>query len=103
MKTVSEVLGVVRSNLHIRARRTADWTDRRRHPRPRADAQLLAEIRAAIATLPSYGYRRAWTLVNRRRDSEGRRRANHKRVDRVMREQQHRLRQSGAGTGCLCP
>jgi putative transposase len=96
MKTVSEVLGVARSNLHIRARRRAEWTDRRRHRRPRADAELLAEIRAAIAVLPSYGYRRAWTLVNRRRDGEGRRRANHKRVYRVMREQ-HLLLQRHTG------
>jgi putative transposase len=87
MKTVSEVLGVARSNLHIRARRRADWSDRRRHRRPRADAELVMEIRAEIASLPSYGYRRAWTLVNRRRDREGRRRANHKRVYRVMHEQ----------------
>ena len=88
MKTVSEVLGVARSNLHIRARRRADWTDRRRHRRPRADVELLAEIRAEIAALPSYGYRRAWSLVNRRRDGGGRRRVNHKRVYRVMREHQ---------------
>jgi putative transposase len=96
MKTVSEVLGVARSNLQIRARRRADWTDRRRHRHPRADAELLAEIRAEIAELPSYGYRRAWTLVNRRRDAEGRRRANHKRVYRVMREQ-HLLLQRHTG------
>ena len=32
MKTVSEVLGVARSNLHVRARRSVDWTDGRRRP-----------------------------------------------------------------------
>lgn len=89
MKIVCDVLGVARSNVHVRVHRPADWTDRRRHRRPREDGELIGEITAAIATLPSYGYRRAWTLVNRRRDREARRRVNHKRVYRVMRE--HRL------------
>lgn len=34
MKTVSEVLGVARSNLQIRARRSTEWTDGRRHRQP---------------------------------------------------------------------
>ena len=50
------------------------------------------EIKAEIAPLPSYGYRRAWTMVNRRRDGDGRRRVNHKRVYRVMREHHLLLR-----------
>lgn len=86
---MSEVLGVARSNLQVRARRKADWVDGRRCRCPRDDAALVAELKAEIAMLPSYGYRRAWTMVNRRRDREGRRRVNHKRVYRVMRE--HRL------------
>jgi putative transposase len=92
MKMVSEVLGVARSNLHVRARRRRDWRDGRRGRRPRADAELVAEIKVEIAALPSYGYRRAWTMVNRRRDHEGRRRVNHKRVYRVMRDYQLLLR-----------
>jgi len=92
MKIVSEVLGVARSNLHVRARRGGDWRDGRRGRRPRADAELVAEIKVEIAALPSYGYRRAWTMVNRRRDHEGRRRVNHKRVYRVMRDYQLLLR-----------
>ncbi len=86
MKTVSEVLGVARSNLQVRVHRSADWTDRRRHRRPRDDGELVTEIMAEIAALPSYGYRRAWTLVNRCRTQAGRRRVNHKRVYRVMRD-----------------
>jgi putative transposase len=86
MKSVSDVLGVARSNLHVRARRSVDWTDGRRHRRPRDDAELVAEIKAEIAALPSYGYRRTWTLVNRRRVGAGRQRVNHKRVYRVMRD-----------------
>lgn len=89
MKVVCDVLGVARSNLHVRAQRSADWVDRRRNRRTRDDAQLVAEITEQIAGLPSYGYRRAWTMVNRRHDGAGRRRVNHKRIYRVMRD--HRL------------
>jgi putative transposase len=89
MKVVCDVLGVARSNVHVRANRPESWTDRRRHRRPGDDGQLVVEIRQEIATLPSYGYRRAWTMVNRRREGDGQRRVNHKRVYRVMRE--HRL------------
>jgi putative transposase len=49
----------------------------------------VAEIRAEIATLATYGYRRTQTMVNRRRDADGRKRVNHKRVYRVMHD--HRL------------
>ena len=63
--------------------------DGRRLRRPRDDAELVGEIKFEIATLPSYGYRRACTTVNRRRDGEGQRPVNHKRVYRVTRE--HRL------------
>jgi len=86
MKIVCDVLGVARSNVHVRVHRSPNWTDRRRNRRPREDSELIGEITGEIAALPSYGYRRAWTMVNRRRDSEGRRRVNHKRVYRVMRD-----------------
>lgn len=45
---------------------------------------MLAEIRAQIAELPSYGYRRACALVNRQRSAEGGVRVNPKRAYRVM-------------------
>jgi putative transposase len=86
MKTISDVLGVARSNLQVRAQRTTYWVDRRRLRRPRDDGELVAEIQSEIALLPSYGYRRAWTMVNRRRDRDGGKRVNHKRVYRVMRD-----------------
>lgn len=53
MKTVCRVLGVARSNVHVRAHRAADWTDRRRGRRPRDDAELKAELRAVIEPLPA--------------------------------------------------
>jgi putative transposase len=92
MKNVCDVLGVARSNVQVRVHRPATWTDRRRNRRPVDDSELVTEITREIATLPSYGYRRAWTMVNRRRDAEGRRRANHKRVYRVMRDYRLLLR-----------
>jgi len=92
MKIVGDVLGVARSNLHVRVHRPTDWTDRRRNRRPHEDSELVAEISNEIAGLPSYGYRRAWTLVNRRRQCAGMRRVNHKRVYRVMRDYQLLLR-----------
>ncbi len=92
MKTVCSVLGVARSNVQVRATRTADWTDRRCGRRPREDAELVAEIRIAVADLPSYGYRRACEMVNRRRGDEARSRVNPKRAYRVMREHQLLLR-----------
>ena len=92
MKIVCDVLGVARSNVHVRVHRPANWMDRRRNRRPRHDGELVVEIRHEIANLPSYGYRRAWSMVNRRRDAEGRRRVNHKRVYRVMRDYRLLLR-----------
>jgi putative transposase len=89
MTIVCDVLGVARSNLYVRAHRLANWTDRRRNRWLREDGELVAEITTEVAALPSYGYRRAWAMVNRRRDREGRTRVNHKRVYRVMRD--HRL------------
>jgi len=92
MKNVCDVLGVARSNVHVRVHRPATWTDRRRNRRRVDDSELVTDITREIATLPSYGYRRAWTMVNRRRDGERRRRVNHKRVYRVMRDYRLLLR-----------
>ncbi len=80
MKLVCDVLGVARSNVQVRVRRPADWMDRRRHRRPRDDGELVTEITNEIAALPSYGYRRAWEMVNRQRDRTRRHRVNHKRA-----------------------
>jgi hypothetical protein len=52
-------LGVARSNLRQRRRRPADSVDGRRDRTPTSDGELVAEIAAEIADLPSYGYRRA--------------------------------------------
>lgn len=86
MKAVCEALGVARSHVHAKARRDWSWQDRRRQPRPSEDAQLVEQLRSEIQDLPSYGYRRAGALVNRRREAHGQPRVNAKRVYRVMRD-----------------
>ena len=92
MKTICDILGVARSNLHVRAHRPPDWKDQRCKRRPHDDGELVAEITREVAALASYGYRRAWAMVNRRGESEGRARVNHKRVYRVMRDYRLLLR-----------
>jgi putative transposase len=49
---------------------------------------LIDAVRAEITALPSYGYRRAGELVNRTRYLIGLGPVNHKRIYRVMKEQQ---------------
>jgi putative transposase len=40
-------------------------------PPPQPEAELLAEIKQAIADQPAYGYRRVHALIRRRRRGEG--------------------------------
>jgi putative transposase len=84
MKAVCQALGVARSNVHALRGRSPSWVDRRTDRTPHGDEHLLADIREQIAELPSYGYRRACALVNRKRDSSGASRVNPKRVSRMM-------------------
>ena len=69
MKTVADVLSVARSNL---VEQIMERSPRRvgRPPLP-ADA-LVAEIKAVIADLPTYGYRRVHAILRRRALAEGR-------------------------------
>ena len=84
MKVVCHALGLARSHIHTLLNRPSSWTDGRKGRTPIQDEQVLAEIKAQIAELPSYGYRRACALVNRRRVRAARPRINPKRVYRVM-------------------
>ena len=84
MKPVCEALGLARSNVHLLKTRLPSWADGRTRREPVGDEQLLADIRAQITELPSYGYRRACALVNRQRANVGTPRVNAKRVYRVM-------------------
>jgi putative transposase len=68
MKTIADALGVARSNLAVQA---IAAPRQRRGRRPQPDAELLAEIKATIAGLPTYGYRRVHALIRRRRREQG--------------------------------
>jgi putative transposase len=97
-QTVCEVLGVARSGVAVKQDRAADWQDGRSARAPN-DTGLLDEIRAHVAGLPSYGYRRIWALLRRSREMVGAPCVYHKRVYRVMREHKLLLRRSGVRQG----
>jgi putative transposase len=52
------------------------------------DEWLLRMIRAIVAERASYGYRRVTALLNRQLEAEGRPRVNHKRIYRIVRNNQ---------------
>ena len=81
MKTVTGVIGVSRSNLIERLR---ERPKKRIGRPPLPDGKLVAEIKAVIAELPTYGYRRVHAILKRRALAIGLKPPNHKRVYRVM-------------------
>jgi transposase InsO family protein len=85
VKTVADALGVARSNLVEQL--AAEAKPAKRWKR-RDDIELLKRIRAVVDERGSYGYRRTTRLVNRQLEREGLPTVNHKRVYRVMRENQ---------------
>jgi putative transposase len=62
MKTVAEVIGVSRSNLIERMR---ERSKKRIGRPPLPDDKLVAEIKAVIVELPTYGYRRVHAILKR--------------------------------------
>ena len=94
MKTVANVIGVARSSLAQRARH--------RQPKrigrpPQPDEALVAEIKAVIADLPTYGYRRVHAILRRRALAGGRQPPNHKRVYGAMRRHSLLLQRHAGG------
>ena len=81
MKIVAEVIGVSRSNL---VERLQARPKKRIGRRPLPDTELVAEIKAVIADLPTYGYRRVHAILKRQALGAGLKPPNHKRVYRVM-------------------
>jgi len=79
VKAVARTLGVARSSLEPKP-----VPARRRGRPPAPDDELLAQITAIIAALPTYGYRRVHALLRRQAEEEGQPSPNHKRVWRVM-------------------
>ena len=88
------MLGVARSNLAKRMK--AHPRGRLGRPPVPAD-DLVTEIEAVIAELPTYGYRRVHAILRRKALAEGRPPPNHKRVYRVMRERGLLLQRHAGG------
>ncbi|WP_370569146.1 IS3 family transposase [Limnobacter humi] len=66
--------------------RKADWVDRRKAPPRPDDDQLFSDIINVAKDLPTYGYRRVWAILKFQGVNGGLRMVNHKRVYRVMRD-----------------
>ena len=81
MKTVAEVIGVSRSNL---IKRLQKQPPKRIGRPPLPDDELVAEIKAVIAELPTYGYRRVHAILKRQALAAASKPPNHKRIYRVM-------------------
>src|SRR5262249_43253131 len=81
MTTVAEGIGVSRSNL---MERMPERPKKGIGRRPLPDGKLVAEIKAVIAELPTYGYRRVHAILKRQALAAGLKPSNHKRVYRVM-------------------
>ena len=69
MKTVVEVIGVSRANLSERLRERPQQPVGRP---PLPDDELVAQIKAVIAELPTYGYRRVHAILKRQALAAGR-------------------------------
>jgi putative transposase len=82
MKTVAEVIGVSRSNLVERLKERPQEKRIGRPPLP--DEELVAAIKAVLAEMPTYGYRRVHAILKRQALADGSTPPNHKRVYRVM-------------------
>src|SRR5689334_3470098 len=81
MKTVAEVIGVSRSNL---ADCLLERCKKRIGRPPLPDDELVSKIKAVVAELPTYGYRRVHAVLKRQALAAGLKSPNHKRVYRVM-------------------
>lgn len=81
VSAVASAIGITRPHLSTMRNRPPPRT-RGRPPLP--DAELVADIRALVAELPTCGYRRVHALLRRQAQETGRAAPNPKRVYRVM-------------------
>jgi putative transposase len=81
MKTITDTLGLARSNIAERVKGIRP----KRGPQNRAgDLELAADIRRLVDARPTYGYRRIAALLKRERRADGMAPVNAKRVYRLM-------------------
>lgn len=83
MKTVCDTLQVARSNISERSSGTRRKRGSYKKPE---DQELLPVIRSIVDDRPTYGYRRVHAILNRWRKSEGLPAVSHKRVYRIMKQ-----------------
>lgn len=83
MKRIAEAMDVSRSRLSERMRDDENLT--RRRYRKEQDDYLLRLIMEILDERKSHGYRRILVFLNRRLETEGLARVNHKRLYRIMR------------------
>jgi transposase InsO family protein len=83
VKTISQTLGVARSN--VIERRVGHRPRRGPQERP-GDVELAGQIRRFVDKRPTYGYRRIAALLKRERRSDGLAPVNAKRVYRLMKK-----------------
>ena len=81
MTAVADAIGISRQ--HLSAMDNRPPSKRRGRP-PLPDAELVADIRALVTDLPTYGYRRVHALLRRQAEKTGCAAPNSKRVYRVM-------------------
>jgi putative transposase len=74
VKTIATCLGVARSHLHDRLRRTGEPPPK---PRKAEDAAVLQLIRQLVEERPTYGYRRITALLRRQMARENGPAINH--------------------------
>ena len=83
MKMIAQTLGVSRSNL---SQRMQESPKTRSHYQKTSDAEVLPQIRTLVDERPTYGYRRIGALLNRLRKASGLAPFNHKKVYRLMKQ-----------------
>ena len=97
MSAVATTLGLARST--VTARLTPAEPRHRGRP-PQRDDDLLARIKAVIADMPTYGYRRVHAILRRAAEQgDGPPAPNHKRVWRVMKQHDLLLQRHAGGEG----
>jgi transposase InsO family protein len=94
MKTITDTLGLARSNIADRLTRARP----KRGPQNQAgDLELIADIRRLVNARPTYGYRRIAALLKRERRSDGMATVNAKRIYRLMKRHGLLLARQPAG------